>query len=93
VRFFPHYIKAVAAWGWVWMIYVDTLLGKLIIDTEVAPVRNAIAITCNASGIRIEHKGVKRKNQFDFVIFIVRSFRVFCDWKPFTVARLKSKEI
>ena len=79
------------------MIYVDTLLGKLIIDTEVAHVKNAIAITRNASGIRIEHGRRKEKNQFDFVIIIVRSFQLFSNWKPFSVViseeRLKSKEI
>ena len=44
------------------MIYFDTLSGKLIIDTEIEPLKETIVITRDASGTHIEHREKKKQN-------------------------------
>lgn len=60
------------------MIYFDTLSGKLIIDTEIEPLKETIVISRNASGTHIAHKKKKKikednSNRF-FSAFKSRSF-------------------
>ena len=43
------------------MIYLDTLSGKLIIDTEIEPLKETIVITRDANGTHIEHREKKKK--------------------------------
>jgi len=43
------------------MIYVDTLSGKLIIDTEIDPVKNTIVITRSSTGTQIQYTKAKGK--------------------------------
>ena len=47
------------------MIYVDTLSGKLIIDTEIDPFKNTIVITRNSNGTQIKYTKEKKKNTSD----------------------------
>jgi len=57
------------------MIYVDTVSGKIIVDTEADRVKETIVITRNASGIHIEHRAKRKEKTNGDLRWFSRTFR------------------
>ena len=57
------------------MIYVDTVSGKIIVDTETDRVKETIVITRNASGIHIEHRAKGKEKTDRDLRWFFRTFR------------------